>query len=113
MFHRNSMILSPAAFRKAELVFFHPDFLAPKLDAFGLEADALLGSSFAGEQDFSAGAEDSMPGEASFGLAERPGDSAGVAGKSGGFGDGSIGGDFAFGNFGDYFAHFFEHDCCR
>jgi hypothetical protein len=103
------MILSPAAFRKAELVFFHPDFSASELDAFGFQANALLGSGFAGEQDFSAGSEDSMPGEAAFGFAEGPGDSAGVAGESGGCGDGSVGGDFASGNFRDDFAHFFEH----
>ncbi len=87
----------------------HVDFASNERNAFGLQANPLLRSGLTRQQNFSAGAEDAMPRKASIGLGERPGNAASIAGKSGGFGHGSIRRDFALGNFRDNAPHFFEH----
>lgn len=51
---------------------------------------------FAGEEDFSARADYTLPGNRATAAVQGPCDLAGVAGVSGGVGDVAVGGDFAF-----------------
>ena len=78
------------------VVVFHVDTEADELDAFGLETHALFESVLAGEEDFSAGADDALPRDAAgTGSVEGPRSLAGCAGKSCGVGNVAVGGDLA------------------
>ena len=75
-------------------MLFHVDAAAAEGDAFGFEAKALLKAGFSTQLDFTAGAENALPGE-SDGAAQDADDLAGGAGMSGSAGDSAIGRDFA------------------
>lgn len=73
----------------------HIDAQADKSDAFGLQAHALFEAMFPGEENLSARADDTLPGNARSAAMERPRHLAGVARVSGSISDIAIGGDFA------------------
>ena len=77
----------------------HPD--SDQADAFRLEAHALFEGVLSGEEDFSARADDALPGNRATAAVEGPCDLTGVAGVSGGVGDVAVGGDFAAGDAAD------------
>ena len=87
----------------------HPDSAALEGDAFGLEADALLGSGFGGEQNFSRGSENPVPRQPSFRFRQGPGNAPRIPWKSRGLGDGPVRRDFPPRYLRDHFTHLFQH----
>lgn len=82
-------------------------------DAFGTQAKTLLESVFAGEEDFSFGAEHAVPRDVFAAGTQRPDDLTGRAGVSGSGGDISIGGDFAAWDTANLVEDARKHQCVR
>ena len=85
------------------------DPIAIDRDAFGAKAKALLEAVFAGEENFSPGAEHAMPGDVFSPGPQRPDDLASRAGISGGRGDIPVGRDFAARDTADLVEDALEH----
>lgn len=64
-------------------------------DAFALEPEALLHAGMAAQFDFTAGANDAVPGDSAVRGAQGPGDLPRVPGESSGASDLAVGGHFA------------------
>jgi len=84
------------------------DTAAVDPDAFGFKAKALFQAACPGQPDFSAGADDAVPGQ-SFGVLKRPHDLPGTAGEAGCFRHLTVGGYSAARNPPDDCAHLLEH----
>ena len=83
-------------FLEPEFVLLHIDASAAEGDAFHLQTESLLGSTFSGELDGTARADDALPGQAG-NLTKNAYDLAGSSRPACGSGDGSVGGDGSFG----------------
>jgi hypothetical protein len=79
-------------------------------DAFGAEPEPLFEARFAGEEDSSSRAEDTMPRDAPVG-AQSPHHLTGGAGMSGGFGNIAVSSDLTFRNAADGGQNVVEHAC--
>jgi hypothetical protein len=79
-------------------------------DAFGTEPETLFETRFAGEEDASSRAEDTMPRDTLAG-AKSPHHLAGGAGMSCGFGNIAVSGDLTFRDAADGGQNVVEHAC--
>jgi len=78
----------------------HVHTAAAESHAFGLQPRALLEARFPWKSNVSSGAQHAMPGDASLGIVQRPGDLPGRAGVASGARYVPVGGHAAFWNFG-------------
>ncbi len=79
---------------------FHVHLAPSEGDPFGLQPESLFESVISAQLYRASGAQHALPGQA-HGAAKRRHHLAGSAGKSGGFRDRAVGGDFASGNAAD------------